>query len=330
MKKIIFSFLLLFTLLFTKEVSAYALDSKTSYVYLGGETIGIKLNTGVKVIKTFAIVDGIDLLKPWEDAGIMENDIIVSYDNVKIDSTSKLLETISKSSGKESDIILSRNDKEIKTKITPVFKNDTYSLGIYVKDNISGIGTLTYIIPDINIFGALGHQIDGAKNVDGLLYEASVTGIKKGTAGEAGSKQANIKTKKIGKIEKNTITGLHGTYNGLSRDKPLISLAKKEEVSKGYAQIVTCIDGDKVEYFDIEIIALEKQKSQSIKGIRFKVTDKKLIEKTNGIVQGMSGSPIIQNDKLIGAVTHVLVSNPHEGYGIYVEFMLEDMGVDLT
>lgn len=330
MKKIIFSFLLLFTLLFTKEVAAYTLDSKTDQVYLGGETIGIKLNTGVKVIKTFGIVDGINLLKPWEEAGIMENDIIVSYNNIKIDSTSKLLDSISRSGNKETDIVLSRNDKEIKTKIKPVFKNDTYSLGIYVKDNISGIGTLTYIIPDVNIFGALGHQIDGAKNVDGLLYEASVTGIKKGNIGEAGSKQANIKTKKIGKIEKNTITGLHGTHNGLSREKPLISLAKKEEVYKGYAQIATCIDGDKIEYFDIEIIALENQKTQSVKGIRFKVTDQKLIDKTNGIVQGMSGSPIIQDEKLVGAVTHVLVNNPHEGYGIYVEFMLEDMGVDLT
>ena len=330
MKKIIFSFLLMFIIVFTKEVSAYTLNSETDKVYLGGETVGIKLNTGVKVIKTYAIVDGINLIKPWEEAGIKEDDVILYYDDKKVESTKSLLDAISSAKSKEVEIVVRRNEKEIKTKIKPVIKDDTYSLGIYVKDNIVGVGTLTYIIPDANIFGALGHKIDGAKNVGGLLYEATVTGIKKGSVGEAGSKQANIKTTKIGNIEKNTITGLHGVYSGNNRNKNLISVAKKEEVRKGYAQIVTCVNADSVEYFDIEIVSLEKQKIKDVKGIKFKVTDSRLLEKTNGIVQGMSGSPIIQDDKLIGAVTHVLVNNPHEGYGIYIEFMLEDMGVNLS
>ena len=329
MKKIIFSLLLIFFLLFAKDAKAYTLNSETDKVYLGGETVGLKLNTGVKVLKTFAIVDGMYLLKPWEDAGIKEEDIILSYNSTKITSTADLLGALQKNKDKLVEIKLLRGDKEITTRIKPVIKDDTYSLGIYVKDNVVGVGTLTYVIPNTLIFGALGHKIDGAKNVGGLMYEATVTGIKKGAVGDAGSKQATIKSKNIGIIEKNTITGLHGTYSGYKSDKQLISVAKKEEVHTGEAMIVTCVDKNYIDYFTIEIVAVQKQKTKDIKGIKFVVTDERLLNKTNGIVQGMSGSPIIQNDKLVGAVTHVLVNNPHEGYGIYIEFMLEDMGVIL-
>ena len=123
------------------------------------------------------------------------------------------------------------------------------SLGIYVKDNVLGVGTLTYVIPEVNIFGALGHKIEGAKDVGGEMFEATVTGIKKGVVGEAGSKHASIKTTNIGKIEKNTITGLHGVYSGYKNDKDLIEIAKKEEVHTGSAQIRTCINKSHVEYF---------------------------------------------------------------------------------
>lgn len=329
MKKIFFLILLLFFLLFTKDANAYTLKSETDKVYLGGETVGLKLNTGVKVIKTFAIVEGINLLKPWDEAGLMEEDIILSYNGVEIKSTKDLLNAIHDNKDKLVPLIILRGEKEIKTNIKPVIKDDAYSLGIYVKDNVLGVGTLTYVIPQTNVFGALGHKIEGAKNIGGEMFEATVTGIKKGSVGEAGSKQATIKTKNIGVIEKNTITGLHGVFNGYKNDSKLISIAKKEEVHTGSAQIVTCIDRNIVEYFDIDIINITKQKSKDIKGIKFKVTDERLLNKTNGIVQGMSGSPIIQDDKLIGAVTHVLVNNPHEGYGIYIEFMLEDMGIFL-
>lgn len=330
MKKIFVLFLLIVLLVFTKKANAYTLNSQNDKVYLGGETVGLKLNTGVKVIKTFGIVEGINLLKPWDDAGIKEEDIILSYDGAKVTSTKDLLNAIQKSRDKMVSLIVLRGNTEITTKIKPVVKDDTYSLGIYVKDNVLGVGTLTYVIPENNIFGALGHKIEGAKNVGGDMYEATVTGIKKGVVGEAGSKQATIKTTNIGTIEKNTITGLHGVYNGYKNDKKLISIAKKEEVHTGSAQIVTCVNKNYVEYFDIEIVSIVKQNQKDIKGIKFIVTDKELLSKTNGIVQGMSGSPIVQDGKLIGAVTHVLVNNPHEGYGIYIEFMFDDMGVNLA
>ena len=330
MKKIFVSFLLILFILFTRKANAYTLNSESDKVYIGGETVGLKLNTGVKIIKTYAIVDGINLLKPWDEAGIKEEDIILSYAGNKVLSTKDLLNAISNNKEKTVELIIMRGNVEITTKIKPVVKDDSYSLGIYVKDNVMGVGTLTYVIPNSNIFGALGHRIEGAKDVGGEMFEATVTGIKKGTVGEAGSKQASIKTTNIGKIEKNTITGLHGIYNGYKNDKDLINIAKKEEVHTGSAQILTCVNKNYVEYFDVEIVSITKQNKKDIKGIKFIVTDKELLAKTNGIVQGMSGSPIIQDGKLIGAVTHVLVNNPHEGYGIYIEFMLDDMGVNLV
>ena len=328
-KKIIFTVFLCFILLLGKNVSAQSFDSKKDQVYLGGETVGLKLNTGVTISKTFAIVDGINLLKPWQDADIRENDIIVSYNDVKIESTSDLLNEIRKSKDSLCSIAVLRGENLINSKIKPVIKDDSYTLGIYVKDNIVGVGTLTYVMPVSNIFGALGHKIDGAKNIGGLMYEATVTGIKKGSVGEAGSKRATINTKTIGKIEKNTITGIHGIYNGSKSDRLLVNVTKKEDVKLGSAQIVTCIDKKYIDYYDIEIVSVLKQSSKDIKGIKFKVTDPKLLSQTNGIVQGMSGSPIIQNGNLVGAVTHVLVNNPHEGYGIFIEFMFSDMGIEL-
>ena len=161
------------------------------------------------------------------------------------------------------------------------------------------------------------------------MYEATVTGIKKGSIGSAGSKKATINTKQIGSIEKNTITGIHGYYEGSKSERKLIKIGKKEEVKLGAAQIVTCIDKKYINYYDIEITSVTKQTTKDIKGIKFKVTDPKLLAETNGIIQGMSGSPIIQDGKLIGAVTHVLVNNPEEGFGIFIEFMFSDMGVYL-
>ena len=330
MKKIIFLFAILTLFIFSKNVNAYTFDINNDEVYLGGETVGLKLNTGVVVSKMFSIVDGIKMLKPWEEAGIKENDIIVSYNNRKVSTSSDLLNEIESSNGVLCSIELVRGDATIKTEIKPVVKDNTYTLGIYVKDNIIGVGTLTYVIPNTNIFGALGHQIDTAKSVGGLMYEATVTGIKKGSVGEAGSKKATINTKKIGTIEKNTITGIHGYYTENKSSRKLIKVGKKENVHIGSAQIVTCIDKKYVDYFDIEITLVQKQAKKDIKGIKFKVTDPDLLSQTNGIIQGMSGSPIIQDDKLVGAVTHVLVNNPQEGFGIFIEFMFLDMGVSLT
>lgn len=330
MKKIIFIFVLLITLLFVNSASAETFNVKENKVYLGGETVGIKLNTGVTVSKTFPIINGTSLLKPWENADLRENDIILSYAGVQIKNSDDLLNAIKINKNKEVRLEIQRQNNKIQTTIKPVLKDDSYTLGIYVKDNVLGVGTLTYIIPNSKIFGALGHHIEAGNLYGGTLYEATVTGIKKGSVGEAGSKKATINTKTIGTIEKNTITGIHGIYEEERSERNLISIARKEDVHKGKAQIVTCIDKKYIDYYDIEITEVVKQNKKDVKGIKFKVVDPVLLSATNGIIQGMSGSPIVQDGKLVGAVTHVLVNNPHEGYGIFIEFMFMDMGVEIT
>ena len=327
MKKVVLALLLFFSIFFVNQLDALTIDSEKDQVYVGGETVGLKLDTGVMVAKVFAINDGLKLIKPWKDAGIKENDIILSYNNHEVKQTEDLLKALENSGSDEVEMKIMRGSELINTKIKPYFKDDSFSLGIYVKDNVSGIGTLTYIIPTQKIFGALGHQIDGVKDTTGKLLEAKIIGINKGVAGEAGSKRAKISTKSLGTIEKNTITGIHGVY-AANINHELVKIGKRDTVSKGSAFILTELN-DKIGKYDIEIIEVNKQDTKAVKGIKFKVTDPILLKETGGIIQGMSGSPIIQNDKLIGAVTHVLVNNPQEGYGIFIEFMLEDMGIEV-
>jgi stage IV sporulation protein B len=327
MKKIIFGLLLFFSLFFVAELNALTIYSKKDQVYVGGETVGLKLDTGVIVAKTFAINDGMHLVKPWSEAGLKEKDIILTYNNYEIKNSDDLMNALKKSGTDTVLMTVIRGDEKLELTITPYLKDDSYSLGIYIKDNVTGVGTLTYIIPSNHVFGALGHQIDGVKDTTGKLLEAKIIGINKAIRGEAGSKKAQISTKALGTIAKNTITGIHGTYTANIEHK-LIYIAKKEEVKKGEASIITSVDNNIKEY-RIEIIEVLKQNTPTIKGIKFKVVDEELLSKTGGIIQGMSGSPIIQNGKLIGAVTHVLVNNPEEGYGIFIEFMLSDMGIDV-
>lgn len=329
MKKVIFIFIVFLSFFFAVNVDAMTFDSTKDKVYLGGETVGLKIKTGVKVTKLYSINDGNKLVKPWSDANLKENDVILEYNEKRILDSKDLLEALNESQDRLVNLKILRDGKEISTQIKPYYYEDTYSLGIFIKDDITGIGTLTYVIPEENIFGALGHKIEGISSGTGKMYDAKVTGIVKSKSGHAGSKKATIESNNIGNIEKITISGVHGKYLGNLCSNELIEIAKKEEIHLGEAQIVTCIDGKHIERFTIKITELEKQNKKDVKGIKFVVTDANLIARTGGIIQGMSGSPIIQDDKLIGAVTHVVVSSPKEGYGIYIEFMFNDMGVDV-
>ena len=328
MRKIIIFILLLGQILVGINVLAYDLK-KNDKIYVGGEAIGIKINNGVTVVGSYGIYENGKMLKPWEKAGINEGDKIISLAGYKITDIKSLLKALSKSSGNDVEITVKRNNKEIKSNIKPVYSNDSYSLGLYVKDSILGVGTLTYYIDEIKTFGSLGHQITKDNYYGGEIYEASVTEIVKPVRGEAGEKKATIDGDVVGDVKKNTITGVHGTTNDNfdTSNMTLLNFKTKEEVKLGYAEIWTCINGKIIEKFDIEITKLEKQDKKDIKGISFEVIDKELISKTGGIIQGMSGSPIVQDGKIVGAVTHVLLNNSKRGYGIYLEFMLEDMGI---
>ncbi len=331
MKKIIAFFSLLFLFLGIFNANAYEL-SRNDKIYVGGQSIGIKLNTGVVIVGSYGILENGKIYKPWEEAGLEEGDQIVSLNHTAITDIKSLLKALEKTGGKECQIEYKRNKDKLTASITPIYASNGYSLGLYVKDSILGVGTLTYYIKEINAYGSLGHQITSKDFYEGEIYEAKVNEIVKPTRSEAGEKRASIDSKAIGNVEKNTNTGVQGytnsnfDYSGMEA----LEMKTRSEVQLGEAEIWTCIQGKTVEKFKINITGLAKQKTKDIKGITFEVTDEALIQKTGGIIQGMSGSPIIQDNKIVGAVTHVLLNNSKRGYGIYLESMLEDMGITIV
>lgn len=330
MKKYIAFLLILLSLTFGFKISAYEI-SKTDKLYVGGEAIGIKLHSGIEVVGTFGVLDNSSIIKPWENTGLKEGDYIVSLNNVDVWTKEDIFKILKNNSNEELPIKYRRGINEYEATITPVKTNEGYSLGLYIRDTIQGVGTLTYYIKDANIFGSLGHKITDNSFINGEIYKAEVTGIVLPTRNQAGEKQAKIVGRAIGSVEKNTITGVHGVTNSRFDDDSLIELPFKtrDEIHLGKASIRTCIDGENVEDFDIEIISLAKQDEKDVKGITIRVTDSELLEKAGGIVQGMSGSPIIQDDALVGAVTHVSLKDSTLGYGIYIEWMFEDMGIEI-
>ncbi len=331
MKKI--SILITFLIIFFGLLKVKAYDiSKNDKLYVSGESIGIKLNCGVEVVGTYGIKYNNKLYKPWEDCGIIEGDKIIKLNGNNIETSQDLLKSLKQSNGKKIDITYLRNTKEYNSYITPVSKDNEYSLGLYIKDSILGVGTLTYYIKEANIYGSLGHQITSDNFYSGEIYEAKVDSIIKPQRNQAGEKKATISGNKIGTVVENTNTGVHG--NGTSKintdDMEQLNFKTRDEISLGEAEIWTCIDGDNVEKFSINITSLAKQNTKDIKGITFEVVDQDLINRAGGIVQGMSGSPIVQDNKLVGAVTHVSIKDPTLAYGIYLEWMFLDMGIEVV
>lgn len=330
MKKVLFILISFLFLGFTLNI--YAIDiTKDTKLYVSGENIGIRLNTNVMVMGMYGIRDENNIYTPWKDSNIKEGDYIIEYNNKLVTSKSSLYEAIKTNMNNESNIKLKREEAIIETTITPCLVDEKYHLGLYIKDYVLGVGTLTYILPEYNIYGSLGHQMVETETYGGNIYEASVDRIIKPRGNEAGQKKAIISSNELGQISKNVITGIHGNISSIDKNNlKLMNIKTRDEVNLKEAKLMTCIEGNKVEFFDILITDLKKQKNKDEKGIKFKVIDKKMISKCGGIIQGMSGSPIIQDDKIIGAVTHVMLKNPKEAYGIYIEFMLEDMDIHIV
>lgn len=225
--------------------------------------------------------------------------------------------------------------------LTPVLdeKEKSYRMGLFIRDSAAGVGTLTFYEPKSTKYGALGHvisDIDTGKPIavgDGHVVQSSVTSIQRGQNGMPGEKYATFKNEnvKLGNIEKNTPFGIFGKMQKLPENNlehQAIPIALTEQVKPGPAEIYTVVDGQTVEKFKIEIVNVIPQKYPATKGLILKVTDPVLLKKTGGIVQGMSGSPIVQNGKLVGAVTHVFVNDPTSGYGTFIEWMLQDAGIN--
>ena len=316
---------LVFSIFFTNNIPIFAKD-----VYLGGNSIGIEMNKkGVIVSGTYDIIIDDSIYNPCVHSNIKIGDVIIKSNNQQINNSKDFINSLNKIKDENSTVNLEikRNNKKINSYIKIMKSGNSFKTGLYIKDKILGIGTLTYYDPETKNYGALGHEIiDSDTNeifndFHGQIYESEVEGYKKSENGNPGEKIATIDNERIGNILINTKYGIYGEYSHNSNSK-LISTAAISEIELGPAKIATVLEDDKIEYFDIKITNLEKQKEISTKGITFEVVDYDLINKTNGIIQGMSGSPIIQNDKLIGAVTHVMTNDVKKGYGIYIDFMI--------
>ncbi|MGN7941755.1 SpoIVB peptidase [Virgibacillus sp. 6R] len=311
----------------------------------GGQSIGVKLNTlGVLVVGHHQVNTSEGKKSPGELAGVQVGDIITNINGQKIEQMSDVTPFIQDAgkTGKPLELVLKRENSEVKTKLYPLKdENDSsYRIGLYIRDSAAGIGTMTFYDPKSKKYGALGHVIsdmDTKKPIvvdDGQIVRSTVTSIEKGSNGNPGEKLARFSGDRqvIGNITRNSPFGIFGELhqeikNGLI-DKAL-PIALSNEVKEGPAKILTVVENDKVEEFDVEVVSSVPQKFPATKGMVIKITDKRLLEKTGGIVQGMSGSPIIQNGKVIGAVTHVFVNDPTSGYGVHIEWMLNEAGIDI-
>ena len=308
-------------MLLTMPINALAYSD---YIYASGKSVGINIKLkGIMVVGLYE-VNGIS---PGVIAKINLGDRIIKVNNNDVNSIKEMTDAISNSNNKDSvEITYLRNNKEYKTNLKLINDNGIYKTGLYVKDTISGVGTLTYIDPGTMMYGALGHEIidRNTKTMvdidDGKIFKSSVTGITKSTNGNPGSKNALYYSDVVyGNINKNTHSGIFGNF---SANTDNLKLYKVSNPVLGDAKILTVIDNDTIKEYSINITKINEFKET--KNILFDITDSELLNKTGGIVQGMSGSPIIQGDNIVGSVTHVVVDNPEKGYGIYITNMLTE------
>lgn len=320
MKKINIYIVILLTIIL--PINIYALPDK---LIPGGETIGININSdGIMVIGFYEINGKLNKGVPNLKVG----DSIKSVGDTEINTVDELIDALNKNmTDNKARLNVLRNGKSIKVTLDLIYDEGTYKTGLYVKDSITGIGTLSYIDPSDKSFGALGHPIiesNSGKKIeirDGSIFKSVITGIERSSSGSPGGKDAKlIKDVVYGDISKNSNFGIYGTYNASPSSSETVKVKGIDEIKRGNAYIYTVIDKDIKEKFDIDIKKVSINNSN--KDIVFEVTDKKLLEKTGGIVQGMSGSPIMQDGAIIGAVTYVDVSNPKIGYGISINKML--------
>lgn len=307
------------------------LNSKAYSKYLipGGENIGITIKSDGVFIVGFYKVNNRNI---EHETKLKVGDRIVSINDEKISTVNEL---VNKIDSVEDEIKIKlgyiRNNKLNYVTLNLTRERDgTYKTGIYVKDTITGIGTLTYTDPIDNSYGALGHEvIDASTNANftlrsGNVFASMITSINKSVAGIPGEKNASLDQKNIyGNVKYNLKTGIFGNLDKRISNSEALEVASMDEVKIGKAEIITVLDGNKKETFEIEILSIDKK--NETKNFLIKVIDKDLIARTGGIVKGMSGSPIIQNGKIIGAITHTVVDNPTKGYGISIIKMLESV-----
>lgn len=322
----------LFGVIPVKSVSVNVSQAKR--LVPSGEAIGIKLFTeGLLCVGVSELLDADgNIVNIASKYNINAGDIFISANGKKLETTEQLAQIVSESQGKSIEMVLLRNGTELKKKVVPIMTADGFKIGIWVRDSTAGIGTLSFVDMETKKYGALGHPICDSDTgmvmpvSDGSVLRADIFGIQKGEKGSPGELKGTFSAEgDIGTIEKNTNYGIYGSIeNTKAIEGESIPVASKNAIKKGKAQIISNISGKKTESFDIEIQRILTFGTEDNKNMVIKVTDSDLLETTGGIVQGMSGSPIIQDGKIVGAVTHVFVNDPTRGYGIFIENMLAE------
>ena len=303
-------------LLISLLLSPFSVYAIPSYVIPGGENIGIKVNSDGLLISGFYKVN-----KKYNYGSLEVGDYILEVDDKEVKEVSDFIKLIKNKT--YITLTVKRDGEVFKEKLNIINGKP----GLYLKDEVIGIGTLTYIDPETNIYGALGHEIIDNNSKDtfelssGEIFKSNVFSIDRSINGKPGTKNAKFYYEDIfGDIDKNTKYGIYGTY---SKDinNELIEVGSSDDIKLGKASIITVLDNNKKEEYEIKITKIDKY--SDYKNIHFEIIDKEIIDECGGIVQGMSGSPIIQDNKIIGAVTHVVVDNVKKGYGVFITTMLE-------
>ena len=307
----------------------------------GGQSIGVMLQSkGILVVGFSPVKTGRGEIYPGKESGVRVGDIVIATNGKSVSDEETMAQIINRCGKDEEKVRLKvkRADGVYDFNLTPEFCTQTqrYRVGLLIRDNAAGVGTLTFYDPKSEQYGALGHVVSNGNSEqkidirDGKIVESVVQGIELGRKGKPGEKigmfmHGNGLT---GIIEKNTYSGIYGHLTKMPEENmETVPVAFANEIKRGPAKIRTVVDGSRIEEFDIEILKVMPHQEASGKGMIIKVTDKKLLKLTGGIIQGMSGSPIMQNGKLVGAVTHVFINEPTQGYGILAEWMLSECGL---
>ena len=298
-----------------------------------GHTAGIRMKSeGVLVVRLDTVKTADGERCPARDAGVREGDIIVSAGGKEVSSNAELQTALKATQGGAVELSIKRGDETHSVQVTACTdQTGVYRLGILARDSMAGIGTLTFADPETGVFGSLGHGVCDAETgvllplADGKLVRSTVESVTPGRAGSPGALQGDFSDAKvIGTVTKNTVRGIFGTLSerSLLSGESAVPVASRDEIQTGDAEILANTSGDEVQRYSVQIARIYPENDEYGRGMMLRVTDKALLAQTGGILQGMSGSPVLQNGKLIGAVTHVLLSDPAKGYGVSIDDML--------